>query len=69
MRTQHVTLETQHAKVKNGSGHVFNMATPCHTTESVGTCKHDRAHRWNHVPGLFLEVGDVEGLIDCSGTL
>ena len=28
-------MPSGHIKVKQGSGHVFYMVTPCHTTESV----------------------------------
>ena len=28
-------MPSGHIKVKKGTGHVLNMATPCHTTESA----------------------------------
>ncbi len=42
-------MPSGHIKVRKGSGHVFNMATPCHTTESVDL-----------EINLFSEDGDQE---------
>ena len=39
---------------KKGSGHVFNMASPCHTTESVSILENVVGTTMTKVIGIYL---------------